>query len=137
MRVNKRCGCIQRRRTSAGFTLTETLVALFIMSVAVVFVALLIGTIKTTRDAKYENSAFRIADSKLDELRAGGYAALPASGSFSDPELANMPQGAASTSITDWNAKTKQVVVGVSWQSQGGLTRFVSLTTLITDFGGL
>ena len=101
------------------------------------FVALIIGTIKVTRDAKYENSAFRIADSKIDELRAIGYAALPASGSFSDPELANMPQGVASTSITDWNAETKQVVAGVSWQGADGLTRFVSLTTLITDVGGL
>ncbi len=113
------------------------LVALFIMSVTVAFVVIIAGTISVIRDSKYENIAFRIADSKLDELRALGYAALPVSGSFSAPELANLPQGTASTSVTAWNTKTKQVVAGVSWQSQGGLVRFVSLTTRITETGGL
>ncbi len=113
------------------------LVALFVMSVAVAFVTVVIGTIKVTRDSAYENIAFRIADNKLDELRAGGYGALPVNGPFSVPELSNLPQGVASTSVTSWNAKTKQVVAGVSWQGQSGLARFVSLTTLITESGGL
>jgi prepilin-type N-terminal cleavage/methylation domain-containing protein len=120
-----------------GFTLIEMLVTLFIMSATFIFVTIVIGTIKTTRDSAYENIAFRIADNKLDELRAGGYGALPANGPFSVPELSNLPQGVASTSVTSWNAKTKQVVAGVSWQDQGGLARFVSLTTLITESGGL
>lgn len=106
------------------------------MSVAAVFVMIVVGTIKVTRDGAYENSAFRIADSKLDELRAGGYASLPESGPFSYPELVSLPQGAASTTVIVWNAKTKQVVVGVSWQGQDS-TRYVSLTTLITEVGGL
>lgn len=115
----------------------EMLVALFIMSVAVAFVTIVTGTIKVTRDSTYENIAFRIADNKLDELRAGGYAVLPASGSFSDTELSSLPQGVASTSITVLNAKTKQVTAGVSWRGADNLTRFVSLTTLITQTGGL
>ncbi len=115
----------------------EMLVALFIMSVAVAFVTIVVGTIKVTRDSTYENSAFRIADNKLDELRALGYAALPAGGLFSDTELSNLPQGAASTSITDWNAKTKRVTAGVSWRGADNLTHIVSLTTLITQTGGL
>ena len=115
----------------------EMLVALFIMSVAVAFVTIVVGTIKVTRDSTYENVAFRIADSKLDELRAGGYATLPASGPFSDSGLASLPQGVASTSITDWNAKTKRVTASVSWRGADNLTRFVSLTTLITESGGL
>lgn len=120
-----------------GFTVLEMLIALFIMSVAAAFATIVIGTIKTTRDVAYENAAFRIVDSKLDELRAEGYANLPASGSFSSPELAELPQGAASTSITVWNAKTKQVAAGVSWRGTDGLTRVVSLTTLVTEVGGL
>lgn len=115
----------------------EMLIALFIMSIAVAFATIVIGTIKTTREVAYENAAFRIANSKLDELRAGGYANLPASGSFSSPELVDLPQGAASTSITVWNAKTKQVAAGVSWRDADGLTRVVSLTTLVTEAGGL
>lgn len=115
----------------------EMLVALLIMSVTIVFVTLVVGTIKVSRDSAYESVAFHIAGSKLDELRAGGYASLPANGSFSSPELANLPQGTASTSVVDWNAKTKQVTAGVSWRGADNLTRFVSLTTLITQIGGL
>ena len=128
---------VTAERAARGFTLIEMLVALFIMSVTVAFVTIVTGTIKVTRDATYENAAFRVADNKLDELRAGGYAALPASGSFSDPALTVLPQGVASTSITDWNAKTKRVSAGVSWQGADGLARFVSLSTLITESGGL
>lgn len=120
-----------------GFTMIEMLIALFIMSVATAFATIVIGTIKTTSDVAYENAAFRIADSKLDELRAGGYANLPAEGSFSSPELVNLPQGAASTSITVWNVKTKQVGAGISWRGTDGLTHAVSLTTLVTEIGGL
>jgi prepilin-type N-terminal cleavage/methylation domain-containing protein len=120
-----------------GFTLIEMLISILILSVTAAFVTIVIGTIKVSRDAAYENVAFRIADSKLDEFRATGYDALPASGVFSDPELASLPQGMASTSVSDWNAGTKQVTAGVSWRDADGLTRFVSLTTLITEIGGL
>ena len=113
------------------------LVALLIMSVTATFVTVVMGTIKLTRDVAYENSAFRIADSKLDELRAGGYAALFAGGVFSDPGLADLPQGAASTSVTVWNAKTKQVRADVSWLGADGRAHAVSLTTLVTESGGL
>lgn len=127
----------RRAPLSRGFTLVEMLVALFIMSLTLVFVAVVAGTIKMTRDSAYENIAFRIADSKLSELRTLGYAALPTSGSFSVPELADLPQGTASTSVIAWNAKTKEVRAGVSWRGSDGLTRVVSLTTRITESGGL
>ena len=120
-----------------GFTLIEMLVAVFVMSVAAAFVTIVTGTIKVTRDSGFESIAFRVATAKLDELRAGGYAALPASGAFVDPTLTSLPSGIASTSITDWNATTKQVAAGVSWQGADGLARNVSLTTLITQSGGL
>lgn len=126
-----------RTHKRSGFTLIEMLIALFILSVTVAFVTVVMGTIKFTRDIAYENSAFRIAHSKIDELRAGGYATLPVGGTFSDPGLANLPQGMASTSITDWNAKTKQVGAGVSWLGADARTQVVSLTTLITESGGL
>lgn len=126
-----------RTSNQRGFSLVEIVVALFIMSVGIVFATLVTGTMKVTRDSAFENNAFHIADNKLNELRALGYAALPASGAFSDSQLASLPQGAASTTVTAWNAKTKQVVVGVSWLGADNLTRYVPLTTLITESGGL
>jgi hypothetical protein len=117
--------------------MVELLMSLFIVSVAVVFATFLTGTIKTTRDSTYENIAFRVADAKLSVLRAGGYAALPASGPFTDPNLSVLPEGAASTTVADWNAKTKQITVGVSWLGSASTTKYVLLTTLVTQSGGL
>lgn len=115
----------------------EVLIALFILSVTIAFVVLITGMIKVIRDSAYENRAFHIAENKLDDLRKGGYAALPANGAFTDPELANLPQGLASTSVSVWNAKTKQVQTGVSWLTANGSLKYVTLTTLMTQTGGL
>jgi len=126
--------CVTRKR---GFSLIEIIVALFIVSVAIVFATIVVGTIKVTRDSTFENIAFRIADTKVNELRAGGYAGLPISGAFFDPGLATLPQGVASTSVTDYNEKTKQVTTGVSWLGADQTTHYVSVTTLVTQSGGL
>ena len=124
-------------KRTRGFTLVEMVVALFILSTTIVFATLVIGTIKVTRDSAFENVAFRVANNKVNELRALGYAALPASGTFSDPQLASLPQGLASTTVTAWNEKTKKVTAGVSWRGAEGRTRSVSVTTLVTESGGL
>lgn len=120
-----------------GFTLIELLIALFVASLLVAFVTIVVGTIKVVRDASYENIAFHIAEDKLDELRASGYASLSTGGSFSSPQLARLPQGSASTSVSVVNSKTKEVSAGVSWRGDGEATRVVSLTTLVTEIGGL
>ena len=120
-----------------GFGLIEIVIALFIMSVTILFVTLVAGTVKVTRDSLYENVAFRAASNKVNELRAGGYANLPVDGTFSDTQLATLPQSAASTTISVWNTKTKKVLAGVSWRGADNATRYVSVTTLITESGGL
>lgn len=120
-----------------GFTLIEMLISVGIISAMVAVGTLVVGAMNASLDSAYENIAFRIANGKLDELRAGGYGALPASGQFDDVALAGLPQGSASTSVTVWNEETKKTTSGVSWLSVDGGTRFVSLTTLITQTGGL
>lgn len=123
--------------TGRGFTLVETVLALFIMSVTIGFVVVVAGTIKETRDSAYESIAFRIANSELNDLRSLGYESLPTSGAFTSPELTSLPSGSASTTVTVWNAKTKQVMTGVSWAGSDTKVDYVSLTTLITQSGGL
>lgn len=125
---------IQRGR---GFTLIEMLISLFILSIATAFVAVIINTVGLTRDAAYESVALHIAQNELDTLRAAGYDQLPSSGAFSNPQLASLPQGSASTTVADWNDKTKEVTTSVSWQGVNGTPRIASLTTLITQVGGL
>lgn len=91
-----------------------------------------------SRNTKDQETALQIASGKLEELRADGYAALPASGSFTDAQLAALPGGSAALAVSAYNAQTKQVTVTVSWLEPGiGSTRSTALSTLITETGGL
>lgn len=123
------------RARSTGFTLIEVLVAIFLVGTATVLFGAALNTLAFTRSVRYDDTALRIAQQKLETLRAGGYSSLPASGSFSDPLLANLPDGYASTTVSDFNAKTKEVIVEVGWQQAGKATRSISLSTLITQSG--
>lgn len=107
-----------------------------IVGVVVVIFSTGSNTFVVTRDAKYQDVAVHIASSKLALLRENGYAALPANGPFTDPLLESLPQGAASTNVSVVNAKTKQVDVIVGWK-RGEKQRSVTLTTLLTETGGL
>lgn len=124
-------------RTSRGFTLIEVLTALFIVSVGVVCATIAVTMIKGTRESTYRSAAIRIAETELNEIRADGYASLPSSGPFTSAELSNLPQGVASTTVTVWNEKIKQVMIGVAWHGTDDRTQYVSLHTLVTETGGL
>ncbi len=125
------------RKTFRGFTLIETLVAVFIVGVSITLFSVVGTLLKNAAEIRFEHTALRVAHTKLDELRALGYAALPPSGIFSDPLLASIPSASASTSVSTYNTKTKKVVVGVAWVASTGSSRYVSLTTLVTEVGGL
>ena len=121
-----------------GSSLIEVLVTLFIVGVMVVFYQAASRSALLTRIAKDEDLALRIATHELEGLRAGGYMSLPASGSFSDSLLSNLASSSAAMNVSDYNTKTKQVTVTVSWTESGSSgAHSVSLSTLITQTGGL
>lgn len=120
-----------------GSSLIEVLITLLIIGVIAVFYDAALRSNMVTRNAKAKDLALRIATHQMEGLRAGGYAALPASGPFSDSLLSDLPSGSATMSISDYNAKTKQVSLTVSWIEPAGGTHAVSLATLITQVGGL
>ena len=91
---------------------------------------------RLARDVQHKDIALRVINQKMAGLRAAGYAGLPASGSFSDPQLNALQSASASTSIADYNADTKLVIAGVSWVG-ASTTHYLSETTLITKSGGL
>ncbi|MBI3572229.1 type II secretion system protein [Candidatus Kaiserbacteria bacterium] len=125
-------------RQPQGFSLIEIVITLFIVGVTLVLLQTVPRNLTLVRLAKDQDIALRIVDSELEVLRAGGYAALPASGSFSASQLALLPSGSGSLAVSDFNTKTKQVVATVSWQEPSRSTlSSVSLTTLITQVGGL
>jgi len=125
------------RRFGAGFSLVEVTVAIAVVALVVVATSVLLQRLPVGgREVRDQDLALKIASEEVEILRAGGYDALPVSGSFSHPQLGSLREGAASLVIDDSNAKTKQVAVTVSWQGAVG-ARAVSLTTLVSQNSGL
>lgn len=91
------------------------------------------------RTSKNQGIALSIARSKIETLRSNGYASIPPNGAFYDELLLTLPPLATTTlSVSNYNAKTKQVSVGVVWKDAGmTASSTVSLTTLITETGAL
>ncbi len=124
--------------TPRGFTLIEALVALFLIGLILVMFQATLKNMPLIKLAKNQDKALKIVSSELEELRAGGHDALPATGSFSDTALTTLPSGSGMVTVSTVNAATKQVTVTVTWREQNATTdSTVSLTTLITDIGGL
>ena len=125
--------------TSRGFTLIEVVLSIFIMGVMLILLQSVLRSSILVRTSKNEGIALSIARNKIESLRAGGYGSVPASGAFSDSLLSTLNSQATTTLTTsDYNAKTKQVVVSVIWLDPGHTaSSTVSLSTLITQTGGL
>ena len=121
-----------------GFSLLEVVIAVFLIGIIFVMYTAAVKNVSLNRNAKDQEIALRIADTKMEALRNAGYANLPASGSFSDPQMNTIPSGVGAMAVSDFNAKTKQVTVTVSWSEPSiGSSRSVVLSTLITSMGGL
>jgi prepilin-type N-terminal cleavage/methylation domain-containing protein len=123
---------------SRGFSLVEVVISLFVIGVTIALTTTMLTLMPLSRHAKDQSLALSIASNEVEGLRSLGYASLPASGSFSDTQLSLLPQGSGSITVTDFNPRTKQVDVTVSWQENASTaSSSVSLTTLITTVGGL
>lgn len=124
---------------SRGFTVLEMVVALGILGVILLAFLALLSPLPLASIAEHKSIALAAAESHIASIRAGGYASVPVSGSWSSTALTSLPSGAGALTSTDYNATTKQVVVTVTWAEPklAGQTRSVSLTTLITEIGGL
>ncbi len=134
----------QARRTPtvrwvSAFSLIEVIVAIFIMGVMLLMLQSVVRSGVLVRASKSDGIALAIARNELESLRDGGYANLPASGSFYDSLLSSLPPAATTTlAVSSFNAKTAQVIVSVIWRDTGTTaSSTVSLSTLITQVGGL
>ncbi len=121
-----------------GFSLIEVVASLFVIAVIIVLSQAVLHIIPLGALAKHQDIALKIAAHQLEELRALGYDDLPGSGTFSHPDLVNLPQGEAEQTIATFNPRTEQVTVTVSWSEPSNPTPYsVSLTTLLTEIGGI
>jgi len=127
---------LERSSQSAGFTIIENLVTIFIVAALIALFSAAIHLLRLTQDAKYEDIALRIASHRLEEERSLGYASTTA-GAFSDSLLSELPSGIGTTTVSDYTDTIKEVKVEVSWLGHGTSTRSIDLTTLLTNIGGL
>lgn len=124
-------------RSSRGFTLIEVVISVALVGALIAFFSTATIITQITRTAKYRDIALRIASSEIADLRAGGYDALPSSGSFSDSLLSSLPDATTSIAVSDYNDSTREVAVTVGWQNGNLATSSITLTTLVTETGGL
>lgn len=121
----------------SGFSILEVLISLLIIGAGLVIYTASTNSVILNKNTRHSEIALRIAATKIDSLRTTPFASLPGSGSFTDPSLASLPNGQANLTVSDFNAKTKEITVVVSWLEPGSNpSHSVSLNTLITQ-GGL
>lgn len=126
-----------RRGFGAGFTLVEATVAVAIIAIVIVAIGSVLTRLPAgSRVVRDEDLALKIARAKIEDLRAGGYSALPASGPFTSPLLNSLTSGAGSVTIAAMSSTTKQISAQVSWR-ENGTPESVSLVTLMAQNSGL
>jgi Tfp pilus assembly protein PilV len=119
-----------------GFTLVEVIIALAFLLVTMTIFGLVISSLPLIKTARNQNLAYHLAAKKIEELRNTSYASLPASGSYNDAALAELPSGSANLTVASYqsSAKIKDAVVTISWSDASG-SHSVSLETLIGSIG--
>lgn len=119
-----------------GFTLIEIVLSLLLILAILTVFFTGSSTYTTTRGANLAGIATKIASRQIETLRKTAFATLPASGSFTDPDLAKLPQGTATRTITDYQANPdiKQVTIQVDWVPAGS-AKNVKIDTLIYKYG--
>ncbi len=105
------------------------------LSVLLVFYISALNTVALTRKLRYENLAYHAANKQMEVLRDTAYASLPASGTISDPMLAQIPSGAGSFTVSNYPGYggMKELVVTVTWNV--GVAKSVVLRTLAGSGG--
>lgn len=123
-------------KKQSGFSIIEVPITLLIIAVMLIIYGAASNSVNLNRNSKDEDLANHIAVSEMEDLRSGGYAGVPVSGSFSHSLLNQLPSGSASLTSSDYNSDTKQVTVTVTWQEPGNTAAHnVSYTTLINKYG--
>ena len=124
-------------RFSGGYTLIEILVTITILVAFSALSAAMLSITNLTRLARHQDIALKVANNALEDMRGRGYNNLAASSSLYDSLLSSLPGGVASSTVTSFNTLTKSVQVTVAWREGSAATTSVSLSTLITQTGGL
>lgn len=107
-----------------GFTITEIILLLAIVGILISgILPVFLNIITTNKSVQYQSAAYKIADSKLESLRAGNFSEIPDNQTIQNPHasLAQLPANASlsvtSTKQVDGSEQTniRRVEVTVNW----------------------
>jgi prepilin-type N-terminal cleavage/methylation domain-containing protein len=112
-------GLRMTRSRRRGFTLVEILVAVIVMSIAlVVLVGAFSGAAGVQRKVKSHALAQNAAQSKLDSLRSGGWEGL--SFGTTTESVSGLEDGVMTTTVILEQASLARLTVRVDWGTAGG-----------------
>lgn len=131
---------IRNSKFQKGFSLIEILVALGLILAIILILFTASGSLVSSRNSNLQTVASKIASRQIENLKKGGFAALPANGttSLSDPDLSKLPASSESQTISDvsWgDGNIKQVTIEVDWQQSNNVNKSIKLETLLTKNG--
>jgi Tfp pilus assembly protein PilV len=129
---------VRATKVEKGYALLETFIALVILAFALAgLVMLMVGNVKAGFDARRFTAASALAQQKLEDLRAAGYAA--AASSTSNETLSETGTTSGVRPFTrSWTvangalAGTKNVSIVVAWGDQQG-SHQVQLSSLFSQ----
>lgn len=124
-------------KNQAGFTLLEVLIAMVILSVGLLALARFqLTVIKGNTDSREITTAVVLAETKIEELMSGGFAAL-AAGEDTDIDTTGTAGGifTRAWAVADYSGSTnmKQITVTVTWTDQEGISHNVALNTVLAN----
>ncbi|MGE5298129.1 MAG: type IV pilus modification PilV family protein [Acidobacteriaceae bacterium] len=119
-----------------GTSLIEVLILLFLIASMLVLYGAAVNTLTMSKRLRNENYAYHIANKQMEELREQNVTALPASGTITDPMLANIPSSSGDFTVTNHGVFTglKELTVTVSWND--GRARQIQLKS-VAGSGGI
>jgi len=122
---------------ASGFTLIEVLVAVVVFSLGIIA---LFGSfslaLNTSRNGRDLTTANHLAETKIEQLRLGGFDDIAIDTNPSPTAVGQLAQGQMKVVVDYYNGNTKikLVTVKIYWQSRPE-SRAVTLTTLIGQGG--
>ncbi|HHX39063.1 MAG TPA: type II secretion system protein [Armatimonadetes bacterium] len=124
-------------RQQAGYTLIEAVMAILVISIALLGVFQVVaGAIGTNADSRNRALATRFAERQLEAARGAAVSSLSTSAGNTDPQLSRWlgPSAEWDLTVNDVTSRLKGITVTVRWRD-GTLDQAVSLSTLAHTAG--
>jgi len=125
---------LSKNRRSAGFTLVEVLLVVFIVALTAFMLAATFPTAQISRiKATHTSYALSLAQQKVEEIKSAGYANIQITPEAVTTPLAEIPNGTQTVMVTQYAANIKKISVSIVWSGYRQVGGRVDLITLISD----